>query len=76
MSVVLPATMMLIGFVLASALALWLALVFLADRKPREREERPDSGYLVVVASPGQSAHDKQTEAASGQAATRQETAA
>jgi hypothetical protein len=69
-------TMMVIGFVVAGALALWLALVFLAGRKPIGQRERQSHGYIVTVASPGQSAHDGHGEAAGGQAATRREAAA
>jgi hypothetical protein len=33
-------TMMVIGLVVAGALALWLGLVFLADREPRKPKRR------------------------------------
>jgi hypothetical protein len=75
-SAVSPLVMMAIGFVVVGALALWLGLVFLADRKSSEREAREADSYLVVVASPDQTAEDKHSEADSGQAAHRHSAAA
>jgi hypothetical protein len=50
--------------------------VFLADRKSSEREAREADSYLVVVASPDQTAEDEHSEADSGQAAYRRSAAA
>jgi hypothetical protein len=44
--------LMLLAFVMAGCLALWLGLVFLADRKSTEQEAREADSYLAVVAQP------------------------
>ena len=44
----------LIALVMAGVLALWLGLVFLADRKSREPDAQESGGYRAVVGEPHQ----------------------
>jgi hypothetical protein len=74
------AALMVLGFVMVGALALWLGLVFLADRKSTAKEARQADSYLAVVAQPpeAEDGHSEagRDEAGNDQAASRQGAAA
>jgi hypothetical protein len=61
-SVVSAGALILLSFVMAGCLALWLGLVFLADRKSTPKQAREADSYLAVVARPP-AAEDGQSEA-------------
>jgi hypothetical protein len=53
-------SMMAIAFVMAACLAIWIGMVFIADRQPRNKGDKQQShAYTTVVAaSPGKTAED------------------
>jgi hypothetical protein len=57
--------MMAIAFVMAACLALWIGMVFIADRSPRKSKAHQKllHGYTTVVAAPGKTAEDGHSEA-------------
>lgn len=63
-SAISAATMTAIALVTAGSLALWLLLVFLADRKGSGKAAAPRAdSHLAVVTQPDQAAEDKHEEA-------------
>ena len=55
--------MMAIAFVMAAALAIWIGMVFIADRQPRKKDQKQLHGYTTMVAAPGKTAEDRHIEA-------------
>jgi hypothetical protein len=59
-SAISAVSMMAIAFVMFACLAIWIGMVFIADREPRKKDGKKQShGYTAVVAvSPGKTAED------------------
>lgn len=79
-SAISAGAMLVIALVMTGSLALWLALVFLADRKSA-RLSAPRAWHPAAVAGPGlagpdETAEDEQDEAGPGDTGARRQAAA
>ncbi len=54
--------MMAIAFVMAGVLALWLGMVFIADRQSGKPDRKQSRGYTTTVAAPGKTTEDGRSE--------------
>jgi hypothetical protein len=76
-SAISTGAMLVIALVMVGSLALWLGLVFLADRSRRDRSaRRPVAVTEPALTEPAQTAEDEQDEAGHGDVARQRQAAA